>query len=68
MRTDKVTGMPCGGCETAVTRAIKRQLGEGSRSRWTQARGEVRISASADPQIVAFAIEGAGYVVESVYN
>lgn len=65
MRTDKVTGMTCGGCEAAVTR-IKRQLGGDTAVEADAAKGEVRVDASADPQIVSFAIEGAGYAVESV--
>jgi len=66
VRTYKVTGMTCGGCETAVTRAIKRQLGDDTTVEADAAKGEVQVEASADPQIVSFVIEGAGYAVESV--
>jgi copper chaperone len=66
MRTYKVKGMTCAGCEKAVTRAVKRQLGEDTLVEADAGKGEVRVTASADPQIVSFAIEGAGYAVESV--
>lgn len=66
MRTYKVTGMTCGGCEAAVTRAIRKQLGDDTAVEADAAKGEVRVDGSADPQIVSFAIEGAGYAVESV--
>lgn len=63
MRTYKVTGMTCGGCETAVTRAIKRQLGDDATVEADAAKGEVRVTEPADPQIVSIAIGGAGYAV-----
>ncbi|MFC1457979.1 heavy-metal-associated domain-containing protein [Microvirga arabica] len=66
MRTYKVTGMTCGGCETAVSRAIRQRLGEGTSVEADAGKGEVRVSESADPQIVVFAIDSAGYAVESV--
>lgn len=66
MRTYKVTGMTCGGCEKAVTQAIKKQLGDDTAVKADSVKGEVRVSESADPQIVSFAIEGAGYTVEKV--
>ena len=66
MRTYKVKGMTCGGCAKSVTRAIKKQLGEETEVEADARKGEVRVTASADPQIVNFAIEGAGYTVESV--
>lgn len=66
MRTYKVSGMTCGGCANAVSRAIKSQLGREVAIEADAAKGEVRVQDSADPQIVAFAIEGAGYKVESV--
>jgi copper chaperone len=66
MRTYKVTGMTCGGCETAVSRAIRQRLGEDTSVEADAGKGEVRVSESADPQIVVFAIDSAGYAVESV--
>ncbi|MGO4573268.1 heavy-metal-associated domain-containing protein [Microvirga sp. 2TAF3] len=66
MRTYKVTGMTCAGCEKAVTRAIQKQLGDDTAVEADAERGEVRVSESTDPQIVSFAIEGAGYSVEKV--
>jgi copper chaperone CopZ len=66
MRTYKVTGMTCDGCEKAVTRAIRKQLGDDTSVEADAGRGEVRVSESADSQIVSFAIEGAGYSVEKV--
>ena len=52
MRIYRVSGMTCGGCE----KAVEADAG----------RGEVRVPGSADPQIVSFAIEGAGYAVDGV--
>ncbi len=66
MRTYKVTGMTCGGCEKAVTRAIRKELGDDTAVEADAGRGEVRVSESADPQIVSFAIEEAGYAAERV--
>ncbi|MBJ6126855.1 heavy-metal-associated domain-containing protein [Microvirga splendida] len=66
MRTYKVTGMTCGGCEKSVTRAIKKQLGDDTTVEADSKTGEVRVDASADPQMVVFAIDGAGYKVEEV--
>ena len=66
MRTYKVTGMACGGCEKAVTRAVKKQLGEDTAVEANARTGEVRVEASADPQIVVFAIDSAGYGVDEV--
>ncbi|WP_134495901.1 heavy-metal-associated domain-containing protein [Microvirga pakistanensis] len=66
MRTYKVTGMTCGGCEAAVSRAIRQRLGEDASVEADAGKGEVRVSESADPQIVVFAIDSAGYAVESV--
>lgn len=66
MRTYKVTGMTCGGCEKAVVRAIKNRLGDDTQVEADAGTGEVRVPESADPQIVVFAIDGAGYNVESV--
>ncbi|MFC4172428.1 heavy-metal-associated domain-containing protein [Microvirga sp. GCM10011540] len=66
MRTYKVTGMTCGGCEKSVTQAIKKQLGEDTAVEANAKTGEVRVDASADSQMVIFAIDGAGYGVEEV--
>lgn len=66
MRTYTVNGMTCGGCERSVTRAIRKQLGEDTAVEADAEAGEVRVDASADPQMVVFAIDGAGYTVEEV--
>ena len=66
MRTYKVTGMTCGGCENSVTRAIKKRLGEHTAVEANARTGEVRVDSSADPQIVVFAIGSAGYRVDEV--
>lgn len=66
MRTYKVTGMTCGGCEKAVIRAVKQRLGDDTAVEADAGRGEVRVSESADPQLVVFAIDTAGYSVETV--
>lgn len=66
MRVYKVTGMTCGGCEKAVTRAIRQRVGEDTAVEADAGKGEVRVSESADPQMVVFAIDTAGYSVESV--
>jgi copper chaperone len=65
MRTYKVTGMTCDGCEPAVSRAIRQRLGEDTAVEADAGKGEVRVSEPADPQIVVFAIDSAGYAVES---
>lgn len=66
MRTYKVNGMTCSGCEKAVTQAIRNELGEGTAVEADAERGEVRVEDMADPQIVIFAIDGAGYSVNEV--
>ena len=66
MRIYRVSGMTCGGCKKAVIRAVKRQLGDETPVEADAGRGEVRVPGSADPQIVSFAIEGAGYAVDGV--
>ena len=68
MRTYKVTGMTCGGCEKAVTRAIKKQLGDDTAVEAHARTGEVRVEASADPQIVVFAIDSVGYRVDEAQD
>jgi copper chaperone len=57
MRTYKVTGMTCGDCEIAFSRAIRHRLGDDTAA--DAGKGEVLISESADPQIVVFAIDSA---------
>lgn len=66
MRTFKISGMTCSGCENAVAKAIKQRLGEDTTVEADAGKGEVRVSESVDPQIVVFAIASAGYSVESV--
>jgi len=53
-------------CERRIARAIMDQLGEDTVVRADSRTGEVRVDASADPQIVVFAIDGAGYSVDAV--
>ena len=66
MRVYKVSGMTCEGCEKSVTRAIKSRLGQDTVVEADATKGEVRVSESADPQIVVFALDSAGYAVDRV--
>ena len=62
----KVTGMTGDECERKIARAIMDQLGEDTVVRADSQMGKVRVEASVDPQIVVFAIDGAGYSVDAV--
>lgn len=66
MRVYKVTGMTGNACERRIARAIMDQLGEDTVVRADSRTGEVRVDASADPQIVVFAIDSAGHTVDAV--
>lgn len=66
MKTYKVTGMNCSSCERSVVEAIKKQLGEDTAIEASARTGEVRVASSADPQMVVFAIDGAGYSVDEI--
>ncbi|MDT0187984.1 heavy metal-associated domain-containing protein [Microbacterium sp. ARD31] len=66
MRVYKVTGMTGSECERKIARAITDQLGEDTVVRADFRAGEVRVDASADPQIVVFAIDSAGHTVDAV--
>ena len=66
MRVYKVTGMTGDRCERRIARAIMDQLGEDTVVRADSQMGKVRVEASVDPQIVVFAIDGAGYSVDAV--
>ena len=66
MRVYKVTGMTGDECERRIARAIMDQLGEDTVVRADSRTGEVRVDASADPQIVVFAIDSAGHTVDAV--
>lgn len=66
MRTYKVNGMTCSGCERSVSKAIKAHFGDDVAVEADSRAGEVRVSEFADPQAVVFAIDSAGYVVKEV--
>lgn len=66
MKTYKVNGMTCSGCERAVTRALQTRFGPEFAVEADAKRGEVRVSEDADPQIVVFTIDSAGYTVDVV--
>lgn len=66
MRAYKVSGMTCSGCERSVTQALKKRFGDEIAVEASAQRGEVRVSEAADPQIVVFTIDSAGYTVEEV--
>ena len=66
MRTYKVSGMTCSGCERSVTKALKERFGDAVAVEASAERGEVRVSPVADPQIVVFTIDSAGYTVDEV--
>lgn len=68
MRVYRVTGMTGSDDEQAITRSIKKQLGEDTSVEADARRGEVRVDRSADPQIVVFAIDSAGHTVETVLD
>lgn len=66
MRAYKVSGMTCSGCERSVTQALKERFGGEIAVEASAQRGEVRVSEVADPQIVVFTIDSAGYTVDEV--
>jgi len=66
MRTYKVSGMTCGGCENAVVRAIKSEFGDDTAVEAHAKSGNVQVEDRADPQIVVFTIDSAGYAVDEV--
>jgi copper chaperone CopZ len=66
MRTYQVNGMTCSGCERSVTRALKERFGEDLAVEANAQSGVVRVSEDADPQIVVFTIDSAGYTVDEV--
>ncbi|WIJ26454.1 heavy-metal-associated domain-containing protein [Devosia sp. RR2S18] len=66
MRAYKVSGMTCSGCERSVTQALKERFGDEIAVEASAQRGEVRVSEAADPQIVVFTIDTAGYTVDEV--
>lgn len=67
MTTYKIKGMKCGGCARAIEQAIRRQVSGNPAVDIDLNKGEVRVASDADPQIVSFAIQGAGYAVEAVH-
>ncbi len=58
-----VTGMTCGHCEKAVTRAIQ-QLDAGAEVRIDRAQNLVEVHTAADAQAVCEAIREEGYQAE----
>ncbi len=66
MRSYKVSGMTCSGCERSVTKALKERFGDEITVEASAEGGEVRVSETADPQIVVFTIDTAGYTVDEV--
>ncbi|UIJ73335.1 heavy-metal-associated domain-containing protein [Aurantimonas sp. HBX-1] len=66
MRTYEVKGMHCGGCGRTVTRALKQHFGEDTEVYIDVDVREVRVADFADPQVVAFILNGAGYPVQRV--
>jgi len=66
MTVYKVKGMTCAGCARAIEQAIRQQVTGHPAVEVDLEKGEVRVADDADPQIVNFAIEGAGYQVETV--
>lgn len=66
MTVYKVKGMTCAGCARAIKQAIRQQVTGNPAVEVDLEKGEVRVADDADPQIVNFAIEGAGYQVETV--
>lgn len=66
MTVYKVKGMRCAGCIRTIERAIRQHVSGSPAVEVDLQKGEVRVADDADPQIVNFAIEGAGYQVEAV--
>ncbi|MEX6506069.1 heavy-metal-associated domain-containing protein [Jiella sp. M17.18] len=66
MRRYKVPGLHCGGCAKTVTRALRQHMGEEVEMETDVAAREVRVADSADPQVVMFLLDGAGYPVDRV--
>ncbi|MEX6506839.1 heavy-metal-associated domain-containing protein [Jiella sp. M17.18] len=66
MQRLKVPNLHCGGCATAVTRAIREHMGAKAEVEVDVAAKEVRVSDSTDLQVVTFLLHGAGYPVERV--
>jgi copper chaperone len=59
----KVSGLSCGHCEIAVTRAVQ-SVDPAARVTVERAAGRVSVESHADPQAVRKAIESEGYAVE----
>ena len=66
MRTYKVKGMHCGGSGRNVSKALKQHFGEDAEVEVDVEAGEVRVADLADPQVVSFILNGAGYPVQQV--
>ncbi len=68
MNIYEVPGMQPGICEPEIARAIRREFGTDVAIEVDAGLGRVKVSRSADPQVVSFAIEGAGYTVTRVIH
>lgn len=60
----RVSGMTCGHCENAVTRAV-RAVDPAARVAVDRVAGRVSVDTTADVDAVKQAIEGEGYAVEA---
>jgi copper chaperone len=60
----QVSGMTCGHCEKAVTRAVH-SVDPAATIKVDRSAGRVSAETDADPQVVKQAIEAEGYTVES---
>lgn len=63
MRTYKVSGMTCGHCANAVTRAVE-DLPSVERALVDLDRGELTVEGAAEERAIEEAVAGAGYRVE----
>ena len=59
-----VTGMTCGHCEAAVTRAIK-QIDDGAEVKIDRAANLVEVQSTQPREAIAAAIQEEGYTVEA---
>jgi len=62
----KVTGMTCGHCEGAVTKALGAVPGVTRVLEVSHERGEAVVEGAADPQALVAAIEEEGYQAETL--
>jgi len=62
----KVTGMTCGHCEGAVTKALGAVAGVTRVVEVSRERGEAVVEGAADPQALVAAIKEEGYQAETL--